>query len=435
MSTKIQKNSDDITVDVQKEAGCQVSMEVAITPSGCERFFKKALKSVNKEVSLPGFRKGRAPDAMILKNFGSHVDSEWRTLLVRESFELACKDADLYPFQQESIKKPELKECSREDGAKILFKFETYPDIPEIKAEELSIDKVEPKEISEKDVESTLHDIRTVHADWDPVEGRSVEEGDFVDLTIESLDEPGKMLCEDKRFEVAAERMGKWMMDLVLGMEIGATIEGESALEEGKEEEIKNFKPTRVKIALNAIKSIKLPEFNDALAQKLGKETVDELRAAVEKDLAAGAERDARSTMTDKLDEVLMEKYVFDIPLSLLEAERQPRLRYRLAQLKKDGLSDDEIKEKEQDVEAEVVQAAERALRLMFLVHAIAEQFKLSVTEDELMSELSHQLWGVPEHERVLTQDMEPQEIRSRLHSKIMGNKARETLLERILAV
>lgn len=434
MSTQTEIKNDDISLTIKRDPGCKVTLDVTVSPSRAQAVHRDALKRVKKEVSIPGFRKGRAPDNVILQKFGSHVDSEWQNLLVQSSFEMSCDLARVSPFDQHSLKRPKLESCSREEGARVQFEFESEPEVPEVDYKELSLKVEAPREVTDEQIQSTLRDIQVVHADWEDVNDRGVAVEDYVDLTIESLDDPGKIICEDKRFEMRDGKIGKWLMDLLVDKKIGDTFEGTSQLDEDQADQIKNFKPTQLKITVNGIKSIVLPELNDELAQKVGLESVDQLRQKLREDLESAAKQEAKDKMKEALEEALLERYPFDVPSSLEASEKRGRLHSHIEALKAEGFSEDDIKEKMTEIEETVHNDVTRSLRSFFIFRKVAEAEGIGATQEDLSQELSRQLWSVPEHQRIIDPHMEPQEMRSRLMMKIVMDKTKDFLLDNVSA-
>lgn len=68
--------NENISMTLTREPFCRVHLDVIVTPKAVKASHHQAMRNINKEVSVPGFRKGKAPESMVLKNFGSHVEKE-----------------------------------------------------------------------------------------------------------------------------------------------------------------------------------------------------------------------------------------------------------------------------------------------------------------------------------------------------------------------
>lgn len=434
MSTEAKAKHEGVSVTGVREPGCLVKLTVEVTPEQAQKIYEEAFKTVNKQISLPGFRKGRAPYQMVVKKYGANIEGEWSDKLVRYAFEGGCAGEGVYPFREDSLKRPQVERLSREEGSVIHFEFETGPNVPPITAADLEIQKVESAPVDDQKVEDVIRDICVVHADWDDVEGRAVELGDYVDVDIESLDEPGKMICTDKRFEVAQGKMGQWMLDALVGAEVEQVIEAESSLDEEQAEEIKNFTATHCKITVKKIQSIRLPELTDELAKKVGVDSVDHLRTRIREDLEKSAVADARHAMIDELDEKLLEAYSFDIPRSIFDSEQEERLKELLSKAKEEGTSDEELQEREEEFKEKAAKAADRGLRLFFLMRQVANESDLKITEQEVIQEMTQMLFGSGMNSQMLQQaNVDPEEMRSRVLHQMIMSRSRELLLDQVL--
>ncbi len=120
-------------------------------------------------------------------------------------------------------------------------------------------------------MQELIEEIRRSNATFDDVSGRVAQEGDFVDVSIESLDEePPKPIVKDRRFEVSDKRMASWLKKLLLGKSPGDVAEGMSEVDDQADESIRQkFKPTKIRLTVHAIKKIQLPELDDELAKKV----------------------------------------------------------------------------------------------------------------------------------------------------------------------
>ena len=78
----------------------------------------------------------------------------------------------------------------------------------------MSLDIITPEPVEESKVTEIIDDLRLNTATWEDVTDRPLQEGDYAHLTVEKLDEPQEMLCENTLFEVVPGKMANWMMKL-----------------------------------------------------------------------------------------------------------------------------------------------------------------------------------------------------------------------------
>lgn len=429
MTTKEIKNENlDVTLSI--EPGCRVVFDIKVSPKATQAARKKAIKVVNKEVSLPGFRKGKAPEAIITQNYGKHVDQEWKDIILQTAFQESLALTDMYPLNKESVEKAKVNNLSLEEGAEIHFEMETFPEIPEIAASDLNLEPVAPKEVTEKDVEDSFENIRYQHADWSDVEGRPVEENDFVELDVINLDDPSQpYLCRDMRFEVKKGKIGEWMKKLVIGKNVGDSVEGTSEKDETTTDE-DLFRPTRCKVTVKAIKSVELPELNEEFAQKFRCESIDELKKRIEEELIERSKEDAQEETRNQITKIILEKYPFEIPQSMIEDEKASK-RAKFEQLK-EKLSEEQIATvAPYYAEEKMTEDTLNNLRLLFIVRHLADANKIQVMQEEFMKELTREMQSPS---GFIDPNMEPEQMQNKLYLRIVERKVKDLLIEQAKA-
>ena len=183
--------NENIQVSLKKEPGCKISLDVFVTPESTKATYKKAVDAIRKEVSVPGFRKGKAPDSMILQNYQKHVEKEWKDLLLNNSLDEAIRLIKIFPFNNRSVKAASIKSSSQQDGSKLYFEYEASPEIPDVAPETLSIATVPLNSITDKDVENAVEELSLKSAEWSDVTDRPAQEGDFVLIDIDDIGDVG----------------------------------------------------------------------------------------------------------------------------------------------------------------------------------------------------------------------------------------------------
>lgn len=417
--------NDLLKISVNKNPGCRVSMQIHVSPKASEAAYQKSIKSINKEVSLPGFRKGKAPVKMVEDNYGKYVDQEWKDILIKTAFQDALQLTKIYPLSEDSINKPQLKSATRSEGAEITFEFEATPDIPTVNSNELSLKKAELQPVSEKQIEESLENIQLHHAKWDEIEDRAVEVGDYIDVDIEDEQNPGHFICKDTRFEVADGKMGDWMLKLVVGKKVNDTVEGVSERSSEMDPEAE-FIPTQCKIIIKSVKNATLPEIDDELAKKIGADSVEDLKEKVTANLSSQAEQDVQNKLRDQLDTVIAERFPFDVPHSLVQREVQNRLDFMKREMRKAEKSEEEISKKIEEVGDQLTEDVKRSFRLFFISRRIADENKISVSQDELVKELMMQMY---DPNSPMDTSLDPEEARSKIYVNLLSQKVKDFLI------
>lgn len=418
--------NDHITVHVQQYPGCRVKMEIAVTPTASLAAYKKAMKSINKEVSVPGFRKGKAPEAMLIQNYGTYIDREWNEVLLQTAFHEALTLSKLYPLNENSVKKPHVKNASRDKGAEITIEFECSPSIPEIAADTITLKAVKKKEVDQKQIEHALQDIRLHHGEWIDVTDRPVQEGDYIDVDIEDLNQPNFYICKNTRFEVADGKMGDWMRKLVIQKNVNDVVEGMSERTPDIDADTE-FKPTRCKITIKVIKTAVPAEINDELAKKLGVENIEQMNERITLSLQREAEETAQQKLRDQLRKILIEQYTFEVPSTLIQSELKSRLTLLKKNLDKSGKLAAQITEDLDAAKAPMEKAIKEDFQIFFISRNIADKNNIHITQDELFKELMQQMYSPTSS---IDTSLDPEEARSKIYINLLTQKIEDFLIK-----
>jgi trigger factor len=371
-----------------KHAGCFVELNVTLTKNQAEAAYKNALKYVGKDVSIPGFRKGKTPENIIKEKFAKQIEKEWKEELGRialsEGFEEGITPA---PFNQQSLQSIDVNNLSKE-GATVLIKYESYPEIPAVNLETLTLQKKEAEKASEKDIEEELRQLQYTKATWNvKAEDAVIVLGDFVDLNIFNLDNNEAEIASAKRFSVENERMGKWLLDLLLGQKAGSNHEAVSQANDTVKNK-ESFVPTRVRVEILQILQAELPEINDALANACQSASLEELKNKIIIKIENERAREIFEEQKQELLTYLKKSYIFDLPQSICSNATNEEIRRIKDKMAHEKISKEEINalmEKEKDL-IEEEQKAE--LRLIFLMRKVAQDYQITIDPKEVEKEI-----------------------------------------------
>jgi len=436
-----EKSNDKVTVQVALEPGCLAKLNVAVSPLISKSSHHEALKRVRKEVSLPGFRKGKAPDAVLLKHYAAAIQKEWQTCLLQEAFEECIQLTNCYPVKSaaRSIKSNVVEMSTPDAPAKVYFQYEFEPQVPQINAEEIELVQQNTPQVTEEELAEFIEQAQLMFATWEEIADRSAEEEDYVRLDIEKIHgDHTHPEFTDKRFKLTTKKMSRWLRQLVVGLSVGQSAEGisapDEALETDLDEDIKaSFKPTPYRVTLKAIEKPTLPELNDDFAKKLGGSTFEEVREKLKKQLQHNAEAKEKDKLGEQLEKLIFEKYPLDLPKSLLEKEVKSMQDIKTRQMREAGhLSDQELAREMPQIRQRAQEDAQLSLALFYLLRDYNHKNDIKVTQEDMNRELTHLLQNVPkEHVQEILKSIDEEVYRTIL-STIITRKGLEHLLNRV---
>jgi trigger factor len=426
-------SDSEIRFTVAKKPGCIVEFDLRASPTLVSEGKKIGLRAVAKEVTIAGFRKGKAPDALILKKFPAEIDKRWQEKIADLCFQRSIHIAKIYPLSRETRITFNMKSHSLEEGAHLILAFEIMPEIPAIDPSFFTVKMPEEIAITEERLAETLRQVQFFFATWTPVTDRPVKEGDFVLLDVEILDDtPPTKLFSNTRFEVTAKGMAKWMHDLVPGMHTGEGREGTSLPdEELSPEEKEQFKPKKVLITVKAIELAALPSLDESLAKQLGSSDVETLKKNVKALLTRQVEEKKREKLREQASEFLLGHYRFDLPPSLVKKEAQ----FRMKQLMDDTNFQNHWNSLNTEERNKIIQSilalSEKAVRIFYLSQKLIKDNQLTVSPEDLhqsqptlLEVLLHPQAAAPSPEGTEMQQAEA-------YSRCLLEKAEDFLVER----
>ncbi len=422
-------------VEVENLPGSRIKLRIKVNKEQTSKSYDDALKQVNKSVSLPGFRKGKAPKEVIEQQYKGDVEKEWRRKLLHAAVNEAINGIEQKPLTGQ-VDKANLQNISLDDGAAIEVEYETKPLSPALDLKGFKLEPVEEKSVNEEDVEKTLRKLRLYHAEWEKVEGRAVEEGDWVSLEITKLEEPESKICEGRRFEVTKEELPEWMFKLVVGAKINEPVEGKSKKDKnplnlfGDEEGA--FKPANYRLTVQEIAKPKLPDFDEETLKKFGVENIEQLRTRVNENLTKEASDTIRAKKREQLEKWLLEKYPLDLPQTLLDHEKSILIENYVLGLFNQGVTNSWIEANAKEIEEKILNYAKLRLSLIYLLRGIAKERDIQISMDELNREMIYEQALRPPQERLTTQKMEERERQTRLYLALLTERTLDTLIEEL---
>lgn len=403
---------------VERLPNCIARFKVKINNDEVKNLKSRASKAINKEVSVPGFRKGKAPDDLILKQYGKHVDQEFREVAIRAAAKEAMDGTKLYPIKQDIGLEVE-RFHPEEDGVEVTFRYEIFPEVPDVKLDGIKLEPVELKKFDEKELEQTLRQIQLYHGHFHEVKDRPVQEDDFVIVDIDVIDEPPFKAYENSRFQMTERGMPAWARKMVIGHKIGESVEGMSEKEKDSTEE--GFVPRKCRITIKDIQTAHLPEVDDELAKKAGVQTVDELKKNIRDQQEKQHGQERQNALRNQVREFLKANYVFDIPATDLKG-LEGDCKRMIEQDKDQFKSPEELKAYKE----KLFENGKGLLRLAYLIPHVGAQLGLNVPTEQ---EINNRMIQVITQYYLETGEKVPEEG----FEKIRGNIQRELIHERVL--
>ncbi|MCI5052434.1 MAG: trigger factor [Simkaniaceae bacterium] len=385
-------SDNEIKLKIETHKNCHIKFFVTVGKEILVEGREAALKKIAKESSVPGFRKGKAPREMILKKFPDAVQRQERESAADVAFKKAQALAKKEILPGNNQISYDVNFYKPGEEAEFVFTFECEPQVPEIDPSKLDLSEVKSEVVDEARVNATLDQIRGFYSQTKPVEDRAAEEGDRVAVDIDDLDsDPPSKAFENQHLMVTDTGMSKWMRDLVVGMKVGDEKEGVSEPNEDDPEEVKkDFQKKKVKVTLKKIEKVEMPEVDDELAKKLGVDTVEQLKERLKEQLVKQVAEGKLHEEREAVAKQLVEKFPFELPMSLLSREIQQRAQslFQNPNFQQGWAKKTEAEQEE--FHKQLVEQATQSIMLFFLCRKVIMENDLTVEEPKASETPAH---------------------------------------------
>jgi len=292
------------------------SLAVTVPAENVAAAEERATRTYQQRARLPGFRKGKAPTAIIRKQFADDIRQEALQELVQESWRAALAQEQLKP-----IADPHIHNLKWEAGAPVTFEFhvEVKPDLKLGQIGGFKLRRTAPA-VTAAQVEAQLNELRAQRAPWTPVEGEKPKPKDLVQVTIATR--AGAEIKDPQPYQLVLGegRAIPEVEERIMSLLPGETVDAIVRFPDDFAEEAKRGQTRDIRITLHEVKRQQLAELDDAFAREVGDfESLEALRQAVGEDLRKEVEREADARVRGELIEQLVAANQVTAPRPLVE--------------------------------------------------------------------------------------------------------------------
>ena len=398
-------------------------IQVEIPAEEVARETESLIQKYQKVARLPGFRRGHVPASIIRQRFAGDIKNDVVDALVPRYFRKQADKLGLIPVSQ-----PRVTDLHLREGEPLRFKA-SFEVMPEIRAEDYKQLRADKPTISvtDEEVEQSLNDLREQHAMFTSVEGRSLADGDFAQVSLNGKPKDGEgtpVHMDDILVEIAGKNTMPEFTENLRGAAAGDERSFDVTYPEDSSDKRLAGKTFTYTVKVQSIKQKSLPELNDQFAKELGEFTgLDEVRKRIREGMEAERKHAAEREAKDKLVAELVKRNEFEVPEALVERQIDIRLERGLRALAAQGMKPEDIKKMDFNrLRAGQREQALQEVKASLLLDKIAEEENIEVSDAEIDQEveaLAKQSKQTPESIRArLTRDGALDRIRNRIRNE-----------------
>ena len=329
-----------MSVQVEKLEKSMAKLTIEVPAKELDLALDKAYKKNRNKIAMPGFRKGKAPRAMIEKMYGAEIFFEdAANILVPDAYEDAAKESGL-----EIVSQPEIAVEQIEKGQPFIFTA-TVAVKPEVTLGEYKGIEVESKEagVTDEEIEEEINKVRENNSRMITIEDRAVEDGDTVTIDFDGYVDGEQFeggMAEDYSLVIGSHTFIDNFEEQLIGKNIGDDVEVNVTFpDQYQAEELRN-KEALFKVKINAIKMKELPDADDEFAQEVSDfDTLDEYKEDLRKKLLENKEAALKREKEEEVVGAIIENAQMDIPDPMVNAQTQQMTQEFAQRLQSQGLS------------------------------------------------------------------------------------------------
>jgi trigger factor len=390
------------------------------------------LAEVGKGLTLPGFRPGKAPLALLQKRYGKAVIGEILEAAVQDSSTQAIAERGLTPAIQ-----PRIEITNYEDGADLEYtmQVELMPDFEPADFSKLELERV-TIEVSDAEVDEALARIAKENRLAEPVaKPRKAKLGDVAVIDFvgraDGTEFPGGA-GKDFHLELGSGRFIPGFEDQIVGAKPGDQLAVKVTFPEEYSAPDLAGKDAEFEVTVRELREYVDSSLNDTLATTMGFDDLTKMRAAVRENLEREYGAMSRTSLKRRLLDKLSELHDFDVPSGMVDAEFDATIWQQFEQAREQGqIDDDDVDKSDDELRSEYRAIAARRVRLGLLLSEVGRRNNVEVTQDEVSRAIMAEAQRYPGQQREVVEHYQNHpEALAQIRAPLFENKVTDFILE-----
>ena len=413
----------------EKTENSQAFLTIEMEPAEVDESLEKAYRRLVQRARVPGFRKGKAPRAILERYIGKDgLLEEALNILAPQACEQAIKEQAI-----EAIAQPQIEVAQTEPVVfKAIVPLKPGVTLGDYQHIELT---PEPVEVTDNDISAVLEQLRHQHATWEPVE-RPVDFGDLVVIDVESSVEDKPLLNrQGVQYQVLRDLSfpAPGFSQQLVGLKKNEEKEFKLQFPSDYPRNELAGKETWFKVRVTETKQELVPELNDELAKEVNPDfpTLDSLREQVSAELKLRAEQRVRADFEERVVDAAVDLAQVEFPPVMVEAEIHRLLNQRFQR------GNQELEEylrnfnkTEEELHEELHPLAAKRIARSLVLGKVAEEEKIEASSSEIDTEIENMIKSTAEQKEELKKVLDTPQVRQSIGQTLITRKTVERLVE-----
>jgi len=370
-------------------------IKIEIEPQQVRDAYDRISERYAKAANVPGFRRGHAPRSVVRTRFKSEIRGDVLRELVPDAVNGAIGEHSLAAIGEPDVQldNTEGLEHLGEQPITVKVGVEVFPQVELGQYKELEVSRRQ-RPVEDADIERMIESFREGSASLEPVEDRPAQAGDIVTVNLHGviLDQTGEedIKGEDVDILIGGEGVQQEFTDNLGGVNPDETRTFTVSYPEDFQTKELAGKRVEYKADVTAVRKKELPVVDDEWARSVGEEfdSLEKLRARIREDLEKRSVVEADQRLRSEIMRKLLEAHEFEVPQSLVAQQTSHRLQTVVRDMIGRGIDPRATQLDWDGARAELKLQAEKDVRATMLLDQIAEQEKISVSDEEIEAEI-----------------------------------------------
>lgn len=383
-----------MSLQVEKLEKNMAKLTIEVDAAELDKAIESAYQKNKGKISIPGFRKGKAPRKMIEQMYGKEVFYEdAANELIPEAYEKALDECT-----EDIVSAPKIEVVQLEAGKPFIFTAEVAlkPEVTLGKYKGVKVDKVDVG-VTDAEIDAEIATERENSARTIPVTDRAVKDGDMTVIDFEGFVDGvafagGK--GEDYPLTIGSGAFIPGFEEALIGAEIGVETDVNVTFPEDYQADELAGKAAVFKCTVKEIKEKELPELDDEFASEVSEyDTFEEYKESIKKRIADKKEADAKNAKEEAVIDAIIEDATMEIPDAMVETQQRQMIEDFAQRIQSQGLSMEQYMQftglTPQALLEQVKPQAMKRIQSRLVLEAVVAAEKMEASEEDFEAEVT----------------------------------------------